>query len=307
MSVGETLRGWWASDLLYGLRRAPVAMAAGLIALVVLLAAIAAPVIAPMDAFNPAAANVVDARMPPGSVGMYGDHYLLGTDPEGRDMLSAMLYGLRTSLVVGLGSVVLGAAVGVALGLLSGYFGGIIDAVIMRIADVQLSFPAILIALMIDGISRAVLDRSLHDALAEPVLIIAIAASFWVQYARTVRGLVLLERAKDYVLAARATGVATVTILRSHILPNVLSPVLVIATVNLALAIVTEATLSFLGVGIPATQPSLGTLVRIGNEFLFSGDWWISLLPAALLVVVSIAVNLFGDWLRDALNPKLAA
>jgi len=213
---------------------------------------------------------------------------------------------LRTSLIVGLGSIALAALVGVSLGLVSGYFGGFVDAVIMRIADVQLSFPAILIALLVDGITRALMDRAGHDALAVPVLIAAIAASYWVQYARTVRGLVITERHKEYVLAAKVTGVRTPTVLLSHILPNVLGPVLVIATINLALAILTEATLSFLGIGVPPTQPSLGTLVRLGNEFLFSGDWWITLFPGALLVTLSLAVNLFGDWLRDALNPKLA-
>jgi peptide/nickel transport system permease protein len=218
-----------------------------------------------------------------------------------------MIYGLRTSLLVGLGAIGLAAACGIALGLASGYFGGTIDAVIMRAADVQSSFPAILIALLIDGITRTLMDRTTHEALAVPILIAAIAASFWVQYARVVRGLVLVERGREYVLAARVTGVRTVSILFRHILPNVLGPVLVIATINLALAILTEATLSFLGVGIPPTQPSLGSLVRIGNEFLFSGDWWISLTPGGLLVVLSLGVNLFGDWLRDALNPRLAS
>jgi peptide/nickel transport system permease protein len=214
---------------------------------------------------------------------------------------------LRTSLAVGLGAVALAAAFGVTLGLISGYFGGVLDAVIMRAADVQLSFPSILIALLVDGITRAVLTTSVHDTLAIPILILAIAASYWVQYARTVRSLVLVERRREYVLAASVTGVATHRILFGHILPNVLRPVLVVATINLALAIVAEATLSFLGVGIPPTQPSLGTLVRVGGEFLFSGDWWITMLPGGLLVLLSVAVNLFGDWLRDTLNPRLDA
>ena len=300
-------RPWWESDLLYDFCRSPVAVVAAAVAILLGILALGANVIAPYDSLNPASANVVDARLPPGAVGLLGDRYLLGTDPQGRDMLSAMIYGLRTSLLVGLGAVLLAAAVGIALGLVSGYFGGLVDTVIMRVADVQLSFPAILIALLIDGVTRTAMDRSMHDKLAVPVLVLAIAASYWVQYARTVRGVVLVERGKEYVLAAKVTGVSAVRILGTHILPNVMGPVLVIATINLALAILTEATLSFLGVGVPPTQPSLGTLVRVGNEFLFSGDWWISIFPGAMLVAVSLSVNLLGDWLRDALNPRLAS
>jgi peptide/nickel transport system permease protein len=307
LSTADAAPRWWDSDLLYRFRRSPVAMLAAAVTLLLVAVALGADIVAPFDAFDPASANIIDARLPPGSTGIYGDFYLLGTDPQGRDMLSAMIYGLRTSLVVGLSSVALAAIVGVLLGLIAGYFGGLLDALIMRIADVQLSFPAILIALLIDGITRTVLDRATHEKLAVPILIAAIAASFWVQYARTVRSLVLVERGREYVLAARVTGVSTPRILLSHILPNVLGPLLVIATINLALAILTEATLSFLGVGIPSTQPSLGSLVRIGNEFIFSGDWWISACPGLLLVALSLSVNLFGDWLRDALNPKLAA
>ena len=240
-----------------------------------------------------------------GPRGIFGDFYLLGTDPQGRDLLSAMMYGLRTSLAVGFGSVALAALIGVSFGLLSGYFGGIIDAVVMRIADIQLSLPPILIALLVDGVTLTVLDRSLHDLLAIPTLIFAISTSLWVQFARTVRAQVQVEKNKDYILAAQITGVRTARILTGHILPNVMAPVLVIATVNLAVAILVESTLSFLGVGVPSTQPSLGTLIRIGNEFLFSGDWWMSILPGGLLVVVALSINLLGDWLRDRLNPTM--
>ena len=297
---------WWQNGILYDFGRSPVAVLAAAVAVLLTVLALGADLIAPYDSYNPASANVVDARLPPGAVGLFGDRYLLGTDPQGRDMLSAMIYGLRTSLVVGLGAVVLAAVVGIVLGLVSGYFGGFVDTLIMRFADVQLSFPAILIALLIDGVTRTVMDRAMHDKLAVPVLMLAIAASYWVQYARTVRGLVLVERGKEYVLAAQVTGVSPARIVGTHILPNVMGSVLVIATINLALAILTEATLSFLGIGVPPTQPSLGTLVRIGNEFLFSGDWWISILPGAMLVALSLSVNLLGDWLRDALNPRLA-
>ncbi|HKK51322.1 MAG TPA: ABC transporter permease, partial [Myxococcota bacterium] len=232
-------------------------------------------------------------------------HFLLGTDPQGRDVLSVILYGTRTSLIVGLAAVGFAALVGVTLGLLAGYAGGLLDVASMRVADVQLSFPAILIALLVDGIARNVLSSDLHTEFAIPVLIVAIGISNWVQYARTVRSIVLVERGRDYVQAARVTGVRPWRIMVHHILPNVMGPVLVIATISLALAIITEATLSFLGVGVPPTQPSLGTLVRIGNEYLFSGDWWISIFPGAMLLMVALTVNLLGDWLRDALNPKL--
>jgi peptide/nickel transport system permease protein len=305
-AVREPDTPWWQSDLLYDFGRSPVAVLAAAVAVLLTVLALGADLIAPYDSYNPASANVVDARLPPGAVGLFGDHYLLGTDPQGRDMLSAMIYGLRTSLLVGLSAVLLAAVVGIVLGLVSGYFGGLVDSLIMRIADVQLSFPAILIALLIDGVTRTVMDRAMHDKLAVPVLVLAIAASYWVQYARTVRGLVLVERGKEYVLAARVTGVSPARIVGTHILPNVMGSVLVIATINLALAILTETTLSFLGIGVPPTQPSLGTLVRIGNEFLFSGDWWISILPGAVLVALSLSANLLGDWLRDAMNPRLA-
>jgi peptide/nickel transport system permease protein len=216
-----------------------------------------------------------------------------------------MMYGLRTSLAVGFGSVALAAMTGVCFGLLSGYFGGMIDAVMMRIADIQLSLPPILIALLVDGVTLTVLDRSQHDLLAVPTLIFAVSTSLWVQFARTVRAQVQVEKGKEYILAAQITGVSTPRVLATHILPNVMAPVLVIATVNLAVAILVESTLSFLGVGVPPTQPSLGTLVRIGNEFLFSGDWWMALLPGGLLVIVALSINLLGDWLRDRLNPTM--
>ena len=306
LSDREVVQRWWHGDLLHDFVRSPVAVVAACLTVIIVASAFGADLIAPYDSNNPAVANVVDARLPPGSVGLIGDHYLLGTDPQGRDMLSAIIYGLRTSLIVGLGSVLLAAAVGITLGLICGYFRGFLDAIIMRVADVQLSFPAILIALLIDGVTRTVVERGTHDSLAVPVLVIAIAASYWVQYARTVRGLVLVERDKEYVLAAKVTGVGPLRIIATHIQPNVMGPVLVIATINLALAILTESTLSFLGVGVPPTKPSLGSLVRIGNEFLFSGDWWISIFPGAMLVVLCLSVNLLGDWLRDALNPKLS-
>lgn len=293
------------SELAWQLRRSPEAMVAAALLLVYAVMALAAPWIAPQNPFDPAALDLLDARLPP--VWLEGGQwrYLLGTDGQGRDLVSVMLYGLRISLLVGLASTAVAMALGVALGLLAGYSGGRLDALIMRAADVQLSFPAILVALLIDGLSRTVLPQALYEQLSLPIVIMAIALANWVQYARTVRGLTLVEKDKDYVNAARLIGMGRGLILWRHVLPNVLSPVLVIATLSIGLAILTEATLSFLGLGVPASSPSLGTLIRIGNEVLFSGEWWITLMPGLLLVGLVLGVNLFGDWLRDVLNPRL--
>jgi peptide/nickel transport system permease protein len=236
---------------------------------------------------------------------MMGNHFLLGSDNQGRDVLSTILYGSRVSLFVGVSATLFAMAMGVSLGLTAGYLGGTTDSVIMRVADIQLSFPAILIALLIFGIARGIIPPSQQESMAVYVLIIAIGLSNWAQFARTVRGATMVERQKDYVSAARIMGVHPLAILIKHVLPNVTGPVLVIGTIGLALAIIEEATLSFLGVGVPPTQPSLGTLIRIGQQFLFSGEWWILFFPAVTLIILALAVNLLGDWLRDALNPKL--
>ena len=242
--------------------------------------------------------------MPPAWSAEGTTRFLLGTDDQGRDILSALMYGARISLAVGLASVVLSVVIGVTFGLLAGFLGGWIDSVLMRLCDVMLSFPAILIALLIAGVGRALFPNA-HETLAFGVLIISITLTGWVQYARTVRGSTLVERSKEYVQAARVTGVAPLRIMRSHVLPNVMGPVLVLATIQVATAIITEATLSFLGVGAPPTSPSLGTLIRVGNDYLFSGEWWITIFPGAMLVLIALSVNLLGDWLRDALNPRL--
>ena len=242
--------------------------------------------------------------MPPAWEDEGKPQYLLGTDDQGRDILSALMYGARISLLVGLASVFLSVVIGVSLGLLSGFLGGRVDALIMRTCDVMLSFPSILVALLIDGVGRALFPNA-HDTLAFAVLVLAIAMSGWVQYARTVRGTTLVERSKEYVQAARVVGVAPWRIMFRHVMPNVMGPVLVLATIQVATAIITEATLSFLGVGVPPTSPSLGTLIRVGNDYLFSGEWWITIFPGAVLVMIALSVNLLGDWLRDALNPRL--
>jgi peptide/nickel transport system permease protein len=299
------LRRVWQHDLAWSFRRSPVTVAAAALTVICVGAALFAPWLSPQDPFDMAALNLSDAFTPPAWDEKGVARFPLGTDNQGRDILSTIMHGARISLGVGLAAVFFALVLGVCLGLLAGYLGGRVDALIMRIADVQLSFPAILIALLIDGVARVALSGDRHDQLAVPVLILAIGFAGWVQYARTVRGSTLVEKNKEYVQAARVIGRRPLAIMLSHVLPNVIGPVLVIATIHIATAIITEATLSFLGVGVPATRPSLGTLIRIGNEFLYSGEWWITLFPGLALVVLVLSVNLLGDWLRDALNPKL--
>ncbi len=311
MSVQDASASWreawaraWESDLAYHFRCTPTAWVALAVALACLLGALLAPWIAPHNPFDPASLQLSDALLPPAWSEGGQLRYLLGTDDQGRDIVSALLYGSRISLLVGLASVLLSALLGVSLGLVSGFVGGAVDSLVMRICDVMLSFPAILVALLISGVGRAMFPNA-DDSLAFGVLILSISLTGWVQYARTVRGATLVERNKEYVQAARITGVGPLSIMRRHILPNVLGPVLVLATIQVATAIITEATLSFLGVGAPPTSPSLGTLIRIGNDFLFSGEWWITVFPGAMLMLISLSINLLGDWLRDALNPRL--
>jgi peptide/nickel transport system permease protein len=293
------------ADLVHAFLRSKVTVVATIVALVLFVLAAFAPWIAPTNPFDPASLSLIDSLTPPAWLEKGDARFLLGTDDQGRDLWSAVLYGMRVSLGIGLLGVVLAAALGISLGLLAGYAGGRIDALIMRIADVQLTFPAILIALMVDGIVQGLLKGAAREESAFGVLVLSIGLSFWVQYARTVRGSTMVEKNKDYVHAARLIGLSPPVIMLRHVLPNVLGPVLVIATINLAVAIITEATLSFLGVGLPPTQPSLGTLIRIGNDFLFSGEWWIVAFPGLALAVLVLSVNLVGDWLRDALNPRL--
>ncbi len=294
-----------ASDLFYSYRRSPTTVIASIVTLIFVLGAVLSPVLAPHTPFVPASIDINDAFKPPAWSEGGSWRYILGTDNQGRDMLSTIMYGGRLSIMVGFAAVALAIVIGILLGLSAGYAGGWYEAAVMRVADVQLTIPAILLALLIDGIARAILPASAKDDYASLVLVIAIGLASWPQYARVVRSAALVEKSKDYVAAARVIGVRPFTIMLRHILPNVLGPVLVIATIGLAVAIIAEATLSFLGVGLPPTSPSLGTLIRVGNDFLFSGEWWITLFPALALVILSLAVNLLGDWLRDALNPKL--
>ena len=297
----DAVRRFFDSDVWYSFTRSPVTMLAGALTALFIGSALFAPWVAPHNPFDLAQVDLLDGFIPPVWEAEGDARFLLGTDDQGRDILSTIIFGARISLGVGFASVLFAMVLGIGLGLLSGYVGGTLDAIIMRIADVQLSFPAILIALLIDGVARGILPREMHSEVWFYVLVFAIGISGWVQYARTVRGSTLVERNKEYVQAARVIGVAPIMIMLRH----VMGPVLVIATIHLAIAVITEATLSFLGVGVPATSPSLGTLIRVGNDFLFSGEWWITIFPGIALAALVLAVNLLGDWLRDALNPKL--
>jgi peptide/nickel transport system permease protein len=294
------------SDLWLSFKASPVAIVACVTTILIFLMALFAPLISPQNAFDPAALNLMDGFTHPMERGM-GSNMLfpLGSDGQGRDMLSALFYGTRISLLVGFCSVGFSMAMGISLGLIAGYVGGRTEMIIMRIADIQLSFPGILIALLVFGVARGLIPPNKHETTALFVIIFAIGLSHWAQYARTVRASAMVERNKDYVHAARLIGIKGLPIMAKHILPNVMGPVLVIATINLALAVIEEATLSFFGVGMPVTQPSLGTLIRFGQQYLISGEWWILLFPAVTIVILGLAINLLGDWLRDALNPKL--
>ena len=307
--TGDGPPGFWKrvvdSDIFYSFPRSPAAMIAALVTFLAVTAAMLAPLIAPFDPFDPAQISLWDGKLPPSWVEGGQGRYPLGTDNQGRDMFSTILYGGRLSIIVGLASVALGMVLGVTLGVISGYFGGVIDTVIMRLADVQLTIPGILLAILINGIGRALLPLEMREDFAIYVVIVAIGLTDWPQFARVTRGATMVEANKEYVQAARVIDLPRWLIMVRHILPNVMRPVLVLATIGLALAIIAEATLSFLGQGIPPTTPSLGTLIRVGNEYLFSGLWWITFFPAIALVVLVFAVNLLGDWMRDALNPKL--
>ena len=295
-----------ASDFVFDFKRSPIALVAAVIVLFLFLLALFAPLVAPTNPFNPASLNLMNGFTPPMTPNLFtGESFIMGTDDQGRDLLSAIIYGLRVSLFVGVMSVLLAMGIGVSLGLLAGYVGGWIDNLIMRIADIQLTFPSILIAMLIFGVLRGIIPPDLRDEMAIVVLITAIGLSEWVPFARTVRATTLVEKEKEYVQAAQLIGLKKGQIMWRHILPNVLGPVFVIATITLALAIIAEATLSFLGVGAPATEPSLGTLIRIGQDYLFSGEWWILVFPAITLLALALSVNLLGDWLKDTLNPRL--
>lgn len=294
-----------ASDLVWSFRRSPVAMLSLVVLLLVAATAFLAPFIAPQNPYDLKQIFIDKAELPPIWAKDGEWPFLLGTDPQGRDVLSAILYGTRVSLIIGIASVAVAMTIGVSIGLAAGFLGGWVDNLLMRLGDTVLSIPTLLVAILVSAIFRELLPPALRDPFAAVILVLAIALTGWVQYARTVRASTMVERRKEYVLAATIIGVKPARIMRRHILPNTLTPVMVAATLNLGLAILSEATLSFLGVGMPITQPSLGTLIRIGNQYLFSGSWWLVVFPAVQLGLIVLSVNLLGDWLRDALNPKL--
>jgi peptide/nickel transport system permease protein len=303
--IQDLLHRFFDSDIWFSFKKSKVTIVATCVTALIMLSAFAAPLIAPHNPFDPASLDLMDAFTPPFWYEEGTTKFLLGTDDQGRDIFSTILYGSRISLFVGFASMILAMVIGITLGLISAYIGGVIETFIMRIADVQISFPAILMAMLIYGVAFSLLPNERHEDLAVWVLVIAIGLSNWVNFARTVRGSTLVEKNKEYVQAARVIGRRRATIMFRHILPNVMGPVLVIFTIGLAVAILLEATLSFVGIGVPPTKPSLGTLIRIGQSFLFAGEWWIVIFPGIALAVLVLAVNLLGDWMRDAFNPKL--
>ena len=293
------------SDIFFSFKKSPTAIISSLILVIIFFCSFFVEIIAPYNPFDPSSLSLMDAFTPPSWSEGGTRNFLLGTDGQGRDMLSTILYGSRISLIVGFSAILFSLILGVALGLTAGYFGGRYEMFVMRITDVQLTIPSILMALLVDGIARGIISRELHDQMAIYVLIFAIGISEWPQFARVSRAATLVEKNKDYVSASTIIGVSNLMIMLRHILPNILRPILVIGTIGLALAIIAESTLSFLGVGVPPTTPSLGTLIRIGNDFLFSGEWWITFFPSIFLVLLAFSINLLGDWMRDTLNPKL--
>ena len=293
------------NDIGYSFFKSKIAITSTIVFFIILFCSIFAELVAPYNPFDPASISLLDAFIPPFWIEGGNTNFLLGTDQQGRDMLSTMIYGSRISLIVAFSSILFAMLLGTFLGVTSGFFGGRYEIIVMRFTDVQLTIPSILMALLVDGVARGFISKSLHNDMAIYVLIFAIGISEWPQFARVTRAATLVEKNKEYILASRIIGLSNFLIMFKHILPNILRPVLVIATIGLALAIITESTLSFLGVGVPPTTPSLGTLIRFGNDFLFSGEWWITFCPAIFLVVLALSINLLGDWMRDTLNPKL--
>jgi peptide/nickel transport system permease protein len=293
------------SDIYFAFIKSPTAIISTIILIIIFFCSFFVELIAPYNPFEPSSLDLMEAFTPPSWSKDGMSKFLLGTDGQGRDMLSTILYGSRISLIVGFAAILFSLILGVSLGLTAGYFGGKYEMIVMRITDVQLTVPSILMALLIDGVARGVISKELHDEMSIYVLIFAIGISEWPQFARVSRAATLVEKNKDYISASTIIGVPNIRIMFKHILPNILRPILVIGTIGLALAIIAESTLSFLGVGVPPTTPSLGTLIRIGNDFLFSGEWWITFFPAIFLVILAFSINLLGDWMRDTLNPKL--
>ncbi len=293
------------SDIYFSFKKSPTAIVSSIILAIIFFCSFFVELVVPYNPFDPSSLSLMEAFTPPSWTEDGLSKFILGTDGQGRDMLSTILYGSRISLIVGFSAIIFSLVLGVGLGLTAGYFGGKYEMFVMRLTDVQLTVPSILMALLVDGIARGIISREMHDEMAIYVLIFAIGISEWPQFARVSRAATLVEKNKDYVSASTIIGVSNVVVMFKHILPNIMRPILVIGTIGLALAILAEATLSFLGVGVPPTTPSLGTLIRLGNDFLFSGEWWITFFPAIFLVLLAFSINLLGDWMRDTLNPKL--
>jgi len=293
------------SDVYFSFKKSPTAIISSIILAIIFFCSFFVELVVPYNPFDPSSLSLMEAFTPPSWTEDGLSKFILGTDGQGRDMLSTILYGSRISLIVGFSAILFSLVLGVALGLTAGYFGGKYEMFVMRLTDVQLTVPSILMALLVDGIARGIISREMHDEMAIYVLIFAIGISEWPQFARVSRAATLVEKNKDYVAASTIIGVSNLVVMFKHILPNIMRPILVIGTIGLALAILAEATLSFLGVGVPPTTPSLGTLIRLGNDFLFSGEWWITFFPAIFLVLLAFSINLLGDWMRDTLNPKL--
>ncbi|UYG09528.1 ABC transporter permease [Halomonas sp. M4R1S46] len=293
------------SYLLYSFKRDPIAQVSLAVFTVLVAAAVLAPWLAPMNPYDLAQIDILASELPPLWIDGSDPAYLMGTDAQGRDLLSTILYGARVSLIIGFGAVAMQAALGVCFGLLAGYLGGRVDAFLMRLADIQLSFSTLMVAIVVGALFKAIFGGATYSAYAVPLLVLIIGLAEWPQYARTVRASVLAEKGKEYVDAARVMGLSSRRIMFRHILPNTLSPIFVISTVQVANAIISEAALSFLGLGMPETQPSLGSLIKSGFDYLQSGSWWITLIPGLVLVVLVLVINLLGDWLRDVLNPRL--
>lgn len=285
--------------------RDPTAVGAAIVLFALIAMAVSAPWTAPQNPYDPLQLDIMDSEMPPSWQPEGDERFLLGTDAQGRGVLSTIMYGTGISLLIGIGAVAVQALLGVTLGLIAGYRGGWIDSFLMRLADIQLSLSTLMLAIIALAVFSAAFGPDLYGDLAIFMLILVIGIAEWPRYARTVRASVLAEKKKEYVDAARVIGLSSGTIMRRHILPNTMTPVLVISTIQVAEAIVTEAALSFLGLGMPVNQPSLGSLIRSGFEFVFSGSWWITFFPAVVLILLILSINLLGDWLRDTLNPKL--
>ncbi|MGH1542915.1 MAG: ABC transporter permease [Arenicella sp.] len=304
-SFTKGFRRFFNSHFWNSFRNDLIAQLCFVIFMIYVIIALLAPVLAPFDPYDPALIDIMNSEIPPSWDEQGDKQFWLGTDAQGRDLWSTIIYGTRISLIIGICAVLLQAFLGITIGLTAGYLGGRVDSFLMRVADVQLSFSTLMVAIIVLAVFQASFGTELYQELAIVMLILVIGIAEWPQYARTVRASVLAEKEKEYVDAARVIGLSTPRIMFRHILPNTISPIFVISTIQMANAIISEAALSFLGLGMPVSEPSLGSLISSGFEYVFSGSWWITLIPGLVLIGLVLVVNLLGDWMRDVLNPKL--